>query len=164
MLNLNLPEKDFSYKLNVTFPLDRKVLLCGRKKLAKTLSPFAVSHVIFGSCQHGAQLWLNRTTEARIRSWKTSTPESTFSPLWVITQCVLLLTFPGLPCTHASQAVIWQMNSLNYVNTFLRPHCRLRLGAFLLGCLFYVSSDCLFRLKKKICVDTFLAQINPKIE
>lgn len=37
-------------------------------------------------------------------------------------------------------------------------------GAFLLGCLFYVSSDCLFRLKKKkkIRVDIFLTPINSK--
>lgn len=71
----------FLLQAKFTFPLDRKVLLCGHKKLAKTLTPFAVSHVIFGSCQRGAQLWLNRTTEARIWSWKTSTPESTFFPL-----------------------------------------------------------------------------------
>lgn len=33
-LNKNLLEKDFPYKPNVTFPLDRKVPLCGHKKLA----------------------------------------------------------------------------------------------------------------------------------
>ncbi|XP_035298817.1 bone morphogenetic protein 6 isoform X1 [Cricetulus griseus] len=56
--------------------------------------------------------------------------QALFFPLWVITQCVFLLTFPGLPCIHTSWAVIWKMKSLSCVNTFLRSHCRLRLGSF----------------------------------
>lgn len=78
--------------------------------------------------------------------------------------CSLPFTFTN--CIQSSSAVVWHMKSRAASAHFPKSHCRRRVMELsFLGCLFYVSNDWLTFSevkKKKILVDIFLPQINPK--
>lgn len=76
-----------------------------------------------------------------------------FSPVGHYAMC-LVGYLSSLPCTRTRAGLSLGRWNLWVTSTpSSEPAARLRLGAFLLGCLFYVSSDCLFRLfkKKNLC-------------
>lgn len=87
------------------------------------------------------------------KSLKNSKLRNDFFFLWCHYATFLVVyLFKFTNAIQMSSVVVWQMKSWVASAHFPKSHCKLRVMELsFLGCLFYVSSDLLFRGKKNLC-------------
>lgn len=99
------------------------------------------------------------------KSLKNSELKNDFFFLWCHYATFLVVyLFKFTNSVQMSSVVVWQMKSWATSARFPKSHCRLGMMKLsFLGCLFYVSSDLLFRGKKKNLCWCISASNKPKI-